>query len=471
MIKKSIYILCTAFALGCGACNDWLTVVPETTLMPDNLFQTDEGCFQTLTGAYVLMAENIYSPTGIMGGGGVAEELACTWTKENSLFARHEYNIDNSGFGGQLDRIFEQNYKVVATLNPLIEACDENRDKLSEEYYNMVKGEALAIRACLHLDLIRLFGPMPSKVNTATKYLPYVRENSIHNYEYYTFADYMNFLLADLNEAEELLAKSDPVLTYPMDGSTEYTGNWTDRKSHFNYYGVLGLQARARMWMGDTEEALRYAKLVRDAKNEDGTSKFTLACADNMGGKLFSVECMAGVDQSDFDYQQTRFMGSQNLISYYNTNYSTFVNDLFGGNTNDLRWTNQWSWTYNVARQYVRITSKYNELYPSSTADKNFPVIRLAEMYLIIMETGTLEEANAAYEEFCTARNLTYSPMTEETRSDTVLWEYLREFAAEGQNFFTYKRFAVERMLWQDEDSADCGEEQYVLPLPPSEQR
>lgn len=266
MIKKNIYILCMAFALGCSACNDWLTVVPETTLMPNNLFQTDGGCLQVLTGGYVLMATNIYSPTGIMGGGGVVEEMACTWTKDNSLFARHEYDIDNSGLGGQLDRIFEQNYKVVATLNPLIEGCDENRDKLSEEYYNMVKGEALAIRACLHLDLIRLFGPMPSQVNTATKYLPYVRENSIENYEYYTFADYMNFLLADLNEAEELLAKSDPVLTYPLEGSSEYAGDWTDRKSHFNYYGVLALQARARLWMGDTEGALRYAKMVKDAK-------------------------------------------------------------------------------------------------------------------------------------------------------------------------------------------------------------
>ena len=96
-------------------------------------------------------------------------------------------------------------------------------------------------------------------------------------------------------------------------------------------------------------------------------------------------------------------------------------------------------------------------------------MVRLAEMYLIIMEAGSLSEANVAYEEYSAARNLTYTPMSESDRQERVLWEYIREFAAEGQNFFTYKRFAVKRMLWQNSEAEDCGEEQYVLPLPPSE--
>ena len=46
MIRKGIYILCTSLALGCCACNDWLTIVPETTLVADNLFETDNGVLQ-----------------------------------------------------------------------------------------------------------------------------------------------------------------------------------------------------------------------------------------------------------------------------------------------------------------------------------------------------------------------------------------------------------------------------------------
>lgn len=470
MIRKGIYILCTSLALGCSACNDWLTVVPETALVSDNLFETDNGILQVLDGAYVLSKEYIYRPDGYMGGGGFAEYLACTWSNTNENLANHEYNLDNTSFASSLDDVFMAFYKIISSLNPMIEGCEENKDKLSEEYYNIVKGEALALRASLHLDLIRIWGPMPSQIDPSKEYLPYVTQNSIDNYQYYTFSRYMELLLADLDEAERLLQKSDPILIYPADGSSDYMGFWTDRKSHFNYYGVLGLQARARLWMGDKEGAVRYANMVKDAKNEDGTSKFTLATEGNIGNKLFYTEHLCGVNQDSYDVQgQSGFNMGYSTIGYYNTNYNTFVSDLFAGNTNDLRYKNQWTWTRFQGYLNVRVTSKYSEMYPSSTAKRNMPVVRLAEMYLIIMEAGSLAEANAAYEEYCISRNLVYTPMTEENRAETTLWEYLREFIAEGQNFCTYKRFAVKRMLWQNSESADCGEEQYVLPLPPSE--
>ena len=469
MIRKGIYILCTSLALGCCACNDWLTIVPETTLVADNLFETDNGVLQALDGAYVLAAESIYKPNGYMGGGGFAEYLACTWTNTNVDLAAHVYNLDNASFATGLDAVFMAFYKIINSLNPMIEGCDKNREKLSDEYYNIVKGEALALRASLHLDLIRIWGPMPTRVDASMEYLPYVTQNSIENYQYHTFKRFMELLVADLDEAEQLLQKSDPILNYPSDGSTEYTGSWTDRKSHFNYYGVLGLQARARLWMGDKEGAVRYAAMVKDAKNEDGTPKFTLAVEGNIGNNLFYPEPLCGVNQDKFDYQQSGFNPGITMLGYYNSNYNSFVNDLFEGNTNDLRYKSHWSWTRNQMRQNVRVTKKYNEMYPSSTAKRNMPVVRLAEMYLIIMEVGSLSEANVAYEEYSAARNLTYTPMSESDRQERVLWEYIREFAAEGQNFFTYKRFAVKRMLWQNSEAEDCGEEQYVLPLPPSE--
>ena len=36
-----------------------------------------------------------------------------------------------------------------------------------------------------------------------------------------------------------------------------------------NYYGVLGLQARVALWIGENEKALRYARLVKDAKDSE----------------------------------------------------------------------------------------------------------------------------------------------------------------------------------------------------------
>ena len=63
------------------------------------------------------------------------------------------------------------------------------------------------------------------------------------------------------------------------------------------------------------------------------------------------------------------------------------------------------------------------------------PLVRLAEMYLILMEVGTLEEANVAYETLCAARGVDYVALTENDRTDRVLMEWIRELIAEGQIF------------------------------------
>ena len=55
---------------------------------------------------------------------------------------------------------------------------------------------------------------MPNSVEDGYAYLPYVRDVSRNVHDYSNYADYMNMLLADLTEAENLLAEYDPILTY-----------------------------------------------------------------------------------------------------------------------------------------------------------------------------------------------------------------------------------------------------------------
>ena len=104
----------------------------------------------------------------------------------------------------------------------------------------------------------------------------------------------------------------------------------------------------------------------------------------------------------------------------------------------------------------------------STTANNNFPIIRLPEMYFIVMECGTLEEANALYEEYCAARNVAYEPLTENDRQERVILESIREYVAEGQNFYTYKRNNVSLMYGA---TVSCSAEQYIMPLPEEETR
>lgn len=474
-MRKYIYILCIAWGTMISACTDWLTVEPKTLIVAENLFTTDDGVEQALNGMYILMRTHIYNPEGVMGGTGMAECLAATWTQSANVdadLASHVYNVNNEAMANKLNSTFTYFYQVIANGNPLIEGLNENRSQLDSSVYNVVRGEALAIRACMHFELIRLWGPMPTKVDQAKLYLPYVTENSTDKYTYHTYEEYMEKLFADLNEAEDLLKRSDPILTLTADNNTTGSSRWLKRQSRFNYYGVLGLQARVRMWYGNKAEAVRYAKLVVAAENTDGTPKFTLAdnalfssFADGEWDGTFYPEHLCGLHTENYNYDLGAFGGSYK-VSIYDPSWSFLT--LFS-NSNDLRWKVWYAWPMPPRPSYVYCI-KYQGITPRLTATpKNMPVVRLAEMYLTIMESGTLAEANAAQETFCTARNLTYTPYTEADRDDRVLWEYIREFMAEGQNFFTYKRKEVKRMFNQPEDSSDCDVAEYVLPLPPKE--
>ena len=67
--------------------------------------------------------------------------------------------------------LFLQQYKTITNLNQML-AYMEN-GVLSSREYALYKGEALGLRAYLHFDLIRLYGPMPMNVQEGRRYLPY----------------------------------------------------------------------------------------------------------------------------------------------------------------------------------------------------------------------------------------------------------------------------------------------------------
>ena len=138
---------------------------------------------------------------------------------------------------------------------------------------------------------------------------------------------------------------------------------------------------------------------------------------------------------------------------------------LFDGNTDDFRYQRFWAYSNSfMGRGYY--CYKYLNFYSSSVSQKNFPIIRLPEIYFIIMECGTLAEANNAYELYCTARNISFVPFTESDRQERIIVEFMREYTGEGQNFFMYKRNNVRRMLFASED---CSVEQYMIPIPEGE--
>ena len=450
MMKKMINVIGLGILL--SACTDWLTVQPETSMTAETLFQTDNGVKYGLNGVYTI-AQSVYSPTGRLGGTGIVENMANTY-------------------------LFTVNSDGEKWANHIYEETDSQKDV--NQYTFLTPYTMIA-----NFDLLRIYGPVPSRVDVGKAYLPYVRINTPDNYEYHTFDQFMEYVQADLDSAEFLLKQYDPVLTANISNTEYSTSPWPFRKSRMNYYGVLGLQARVALWIGENEKALRYARLVKDAKDSeeswaqlqfrlttpsDDVNSFTTTDLSHYSEHICGVNC----DKFDFNYSgwSSRMLSSSNDPSYREV--------LYGENyAEDLRYQHFWrtgSGTWyapdgSMLDEYL-VTSitinKFSQFLANSTNNckDNFPIMRLPEIYFIIMECGPLDEANTLYEEYCAARNIEYIPLTEMDRKERIMLESIREYVGEGQNFFTYKRNNMRRMLGT---TVDCLEDQYIVTIPEAE--
>jgi len=474
-MKNLKIFLFTILVLGLGACKKYLTVEPAAEVTTEKMFETKEGYVDALTGVYINMRKN-YSPASFLINGGI-EDMANLYTVVNTTTASYmltQHNYLASLVDDQLNATFLNNYNAIANLNNMLEALS-GQTVLEDRVAKVVEGEALGLRAFLHFDLIRLWGPMPSSIGSKT-YLPYVTSTSKENYQYDTYQGYMAKLSADLDKAESLLLTADPILKYSNTALNVSTASltgykelyWYYRQNRMNYYAVLGLQARVKLWMGDKDSALKYAKMVVDATNTDATKKFTLGTRTNTTVKnyVFFTEHLFGLNLAGgFDDAAT---ASGRFATRYQPQ-SRILNDLYE-NVSDLRSsTALWYYTTITGVSGTAMTSKkYAEMTVStgSTNPYSVPLIRLSEMYLIIAECASLTEANSYYQTFRTSREASYTPMTESNRPSVMLKEYLKEFYAEGQAFFTYKRFGTQNMLWSNHTT---GETQYVPSLPSRE--
>ena len=445
-IKSLLFMSCVIFSL--FGCTDWLTIQPETQVTKEDMFKTQAGFYDALTGSYILMRDN-YSPSGQMVLGGV-EYMANLWETTEGLgvayyYASHDYRVER--VERELGNMFLKQYEIIANLNILIKYIDNQQRVLTDKEEKLYKGEALGLRAFIHFDLIRLWGPMPTQVDESYKYLPYENTVQLENYPYSNYREYMNKLCADLDSAELLLKQVDPILSAGK--SSGY------RPNRMNYYAVLGLQARVHLWLGEKDEALRYARMVKDATSVDGKKLFSLGSqADlNRNDRVFyASEQLFGVAIEEFDDSRIPD-GFKQLTTEVDALYT--IKDI----RLSLWFANNGG--YRSPNKYDNMASSDSQ--QTKAPSLSVPMIRLAEMYLIIAECADLSEANGMYKEFLASRGLVTTELTESNRKEVIQLEYLKEFYAEGQMFYVYKRLGTVTMHW---GTKECGEDVYVLPLP-----
>ena len=446
-MKKKILSIIFAATIGLCGCDSWLTIQPETLITPEDLYKSPKGFKDALIGCYQLMERN-YSYNGEMTTG-TLEHLACSWyvtqNSDEEKLNLHEYTDEE--VDKKLANIFQSFYKNIANVSELIKAINHNDGVLTQIQHDQYLGEALGLRAFLHLELMRIWGPMPGKVNVSKKYLPFVEQMQIEPYEYLTYDAYMEKVANDLNQAETLLAKRESNLSEP-------------EKQYINYYAILALQARFHFWMGNHEKAMEYGNKLLQPEN---LSHFPLK-------DLNITDAKEALKNETIWHYAFSSSTSVSLSTWYN--YKSYIlSELFENQGGDSR-INFWGNDYNTEEGVRVFLTKYdvkkeNPLDPEEEVVGEVPMIRISEIYLMMIELSELDAANKLYREFCTARNL---PVIDATSKGELIQrlklEYRREFLGEGQLFYHYKRYGT---LEMPRCERGCGEDAYVLPIPKKE--
>ncbi|MDE5611523.1 MAG: RagB/SusD family nutrient uptake outer membrane protein, partial [Odoribacter sp.] len=318
--------------------------------------------------------------------------------------------------------------------------------------YNLYKGEALALRAYLHFDLLRLFAPhIASKPKEEA--IPYVKIYDALVTPFSTVEEAYGLVVRDLVEAESLMSADEDLFMYPR-GYRVDRGFATCREIHLNLYAVQALLARVFWMKGDMDHALYYAKKVIDSEKFPLEDKLNLGefVAGRISGKetifgIYTTSALNSIKGAFYTYEQTKtWLPANDLVGCYT------VPQEYG---NDLR-SNLWlrvpsSEDENKSRRCMKIVNEKKivapgEYSPAVGTIEGINLIRIPEMYLIAAEAlldKDPEQAQAYFDALIEARGLVKYVDRADFRQLTmqdILDERRREFLQEGQYFFTLKR-------------------------------
>lgn len=473
-MNKNIHTLAgilALFALTLAGCNSWLDAKPEDRVTDKQLYSTVQGFRTALNGIYVeLNDKSLYGGDLLVTGVEVLAQRYDFSGNSSDISKVGNYNYTTDYAKAKFAGIWEKAYSLIANCNKLLEYAELNQDVLNGQNRGLIMGETYALRAFLHFDLLRLFGPV-YKENATAESIPYNTKYSISASSLLPADQVVTKILNDLKIAEDLLKESDPIIELGPQNQDSEDGlnHYTYRTQRFNYYAVKALQARVNLYAGNTEEAVKAARSV-------------IAVQEQWFPFTKYSEIMGGTKSAD------RIFSSELLFSlYYSARNDIFTNyfspelepaavylpkknlDNFFIQETDKDWRYSSTWIQPSTRDY-KCFHKYENVSTTTHLNHLIPILRITEMYYIIAEASTDEtEALNAINNVLYNRGLTELP-NNINLAETVKEEYKREFWGEGQLFFYYKRINEPSIYSFSEGRAiTMDATKYVLPLPLSE--
>lgn len=456
----------TAVAMLTASCNSWLDVQPRSQVEDTELFGSESGFKEALAGVYSSMVststytkELTYGFMGVLG-----QEWNYYYSSQYNDAALYDY--DAAYPTNYIRGIWNTNYSGIANVNNLLAHVDDDRSLFSTDNYEVIKGEALALRAMLHFDLLRCFG-VSFTVDPEKKSIPYSTALDYHVFPQLTVRGVTERILEDLQEAEALLRDHDPIVTGREITELDDNGYLINRRMHLNYFAVKGLEARVYMWAGLYDEAWAAANEVVTSgvatwsRVENMERGYDRCLADEHLFALNNLTLQADIADNYFsEGSQYSFAVTRDRLL-----------DYFENATQDYRYT--FLFKSGTGTTYDnRYITKYDEpAGANSYYMYKMPLMRLPEMYLIKSEAeyrnGLTDDALATLNVLRTERNLNALTELPADYYGGLVDEYRREFLGEGVLWFLYKRLNYSTIAYTDVDLV--ATRSYTFPLPISE--
>lgn len=464
------YILLLIIALTVVGCDDYLDVTPKDKQTADQLYSTKAGFYTAANGIYDgLASEALYGKNMTWEALGLMSKHYVTTKSTQRIKDLAAGSLTSAYAAPVIDEIWQKAYQLIMAANILIDNIEKQEGLLTIHEATILKGEMLTVRAFLHLDMLRLFGPRV-ETNPEAEAIPYNESAEVTVLPLLSCNKVMEKIHRDLNEAEELLAEDPIIENGPMMSDVETESvQLRYRQFRFNYYTVIALKARACLWEGDKENALANAKrLLEDPVTNQHFPSVdpNQLLANNVNpDRVFSSEILTAIYVKNRDNIYSNYFSTSAPASQFLQPYSTFVvggsygiftHLLLGPETTDYRYQSQWeaaSGTGNSGHSFIKYkaiarpdeTDEDSEYYYS----RMISLVRMAEMYYIAYEcesdlTNRLNWYNQIRQKRgcppLPAAYAAYLDMTSAYGGVFLSQEYLREFYGEGQAFFFMKR-------------------------------
>lgn len=474
-MKRIICILCLGLVM--SSCAKFLDVNPKGEVFDGDMFTSAEGVEDALYGVYSELAgtESLWGAYLHWIPEACSQNVLCPGDYKMGNMAAADWM--SSGPVSVRKELWGSAYKAINHLNNIIAHCEDGTVQ-QFRHYGLYKGEALALRALIHFELVNLFAvPDWAPASEKEKAIPYVKNYSFDITPYSSLDGVYAAIVADLTEAERLLAEDRELVAAQR---TNLGSAFTDaRITHMNLYAVKALLARLYWTRGQLETAARYAQEVIDSQKFSFRPKSAFVQPDNgtldMGETIFGFYSRPGTGSyQTYNCNKYRLSGTSSSSSFTLAPDWQSLYEGVSSSQNDYRLT---AWFSAGDETLIKLV---NPIFyadgASSYAGSSIlgcNVFRIPEMYYILAEYY-LDRDNARavryYDAVITTRG--GDALSEEGVTltyDMLFRERRREFYGEGFTWHEMRRRKMDITTFSGVVLPGNQTATYTVPIPEEE--